>query len=175
MANILIRGARKFRNLMQSTISPFQSKVIILLYHRVFKPNLDPQLLSVTEKNFTEHLEYLSHNYNIMSLSGLITSLKEERLPKRGVVITFDDGYADNFLNAKPILDRYGAPATVFISTGRMFKARFHSKKVVVRSHGNVMVATAFLHGLAAEELCEKELDYKDPNYQVLITVRAVK
>ena len=124
MANILIRGARKFRNLMQPAISPFQSKVIILLYHRVFKPNLDPQLLCVTEKNFTEHLEYLSHNYDIMSLSGLIISLKEGKLPKRGVVITFDDGYADNFLNAKPILDRYSAPATVFVSTGNVDSAR---------------------------------------------------
>jgi hypothetical protein len=46
---------------------------------------------------------------------------------------------------------------------------------VTVTSYGNVLAATAFLQGLAAEELHPEELDYRDPDYEVLISVRAVK
>jgi peptidoglycan/xylan/chitin deacetylase (PgdA/CDA1 family) len=89
-----------------------------LLYHRVFEALSDPQLLCVTPQHFAEHLEHLRRHYRIMSLGDLARALREERLPKRAVVITFDDGYADDLLNAKPLLERYEAPATVFVITG---------------------------------------------------------
>ena len=41
-------------------------------------------------------------------------------MPKRGVVLTFDDGYADNLWNAKPLLEKYELPATVFITSGSL-------------------------------------------------------
>ncbi len=44
-----------------------------------------------------------------------------------------------------------------------------------VQTHGNVLAAIAFLHGLAADDLRRKKLDHCDPDYQVLLTVRAVK
>jgi hypothetical protein len=46
---------------------------------------------------------------------------------------------------------------------------------VKVEAHGNVLAATSFLHGLAAEELRQKELNYRDPSYELLIALRAVK
>ena len=46
---------------------------------------------------------------------------------------------------------------------------------VTLQAHGNVLAATAFLHGLVSEELRQEELDYFDPDYEVLITIRAVK
>jgi hypothetical protein len=46
---------------------------------------------------------------------------------------------------------------------------------VTVQAHGNVLAAMAFLHGLVSEELRQDELDYFDPDYEVLITIRAVK
>jgi hypothetical protein len=51
----------------------------------------------------------------------------------------------------------------------------FPADRVTVQGHGNVLVAIAFLHGLLVTELQQKELDYHDPDYEVLITVRAVK
>lgn len=60
-------------------------------------------------------------------------------------------------------------------SAQRMFLEVFPSQNLQVQAHGNVLVATAFLYGLAAEELRQEELDYPDPDYEVLITVRAVK
>jgi len=46
---------------------------------------------------------------------------------------------------------------------------------LAVEAHGNVLTATAFLYGLAAQELRRHELEYHDPDYEVLITVKAAK
>ncbi len=60
-------------------------------------------------------------------------------------------------------------------SAQRLFEKEFAEKNVEVRAYGNVLIAIAFLHGLAAEELKPEHFEYQDPDYQVLITVRAVK
>lgn len=60
-------------------------------------------------------------------------------------------------------------------SARRLFSDQFPPHNVEVEGHGNILVATAFLYGLAAEELTQEELDAYDPDYQVLVTVRAVK
>lgn len=61
------------------------------------------------------------------------------------------------------------------MSAERLFAEVFPPETISVAGHGNVLAAIAFLHGLAAEELEPEELDYKDPNYEVSITLRAVK
>lgn len=61
------------------------------------------------------------------------------------------------------------------LSARRTFDDVFRSENVTVDAYGNVLAATAFLHGIAAEELKPEELDLRDPDYEVLITVRAVK
>lgn len=61
------------------------------------------------------------------------------------------------------------------LSARRLFEEVFPPENVTVEAHGNVLTAVAFLHGLAAQELKQEELDYHDPDYEVLITVRAVK
>jgi len=61
------------------------------------------------------------------------------------------------------------------MSARRLFEEFFCAKDVIVQAHGNVFVAVAFLHGLATEELTPEELEFHDPDYQVVITVRAVK
>lgn len=61
------------------------------------------------------------------------------------------------------------------LSVRRLCETVFPPENVLVESHGNVLVAIAFLHGLAREEFRPEELDTKDPDYEVLITVRAVK
>lgn len=60
-------------------------------------------------------------------------------------------------------------------SAQRLFAAVFPEANLQIASHGNVKSAIAFLHGLAYQELRRKDLDYNDPDYQVLITIRAVK
>jgi len=60
-------------------------------------------------------------------------------------------------------------------SARRLFGDVFGDDNVTVEIWGNVFVASAFLYGLASRELSQSELDYVDADYQVLITVRAVK
>jgi len=60
-------------------------------------------------------------------------------------------------------------------SARRLFGDVFGARNITVETHGNVLTAIAFLHGLSAEELREEELTYSDPDYQVTITLRAVK
>jgi hypothetical protein len=60
-------------------------------------------------------------------------------------------------------------------STRRLFTAAFPIECVEVSAHGNVLTSVAFLHGLATQELRRHELDYVDPDYEMLITVRAIK
>ncbi len=60
-------------------------------------------------------------------------------------------------------------------SARRLFEEAFAPGQVTIATHGNVLAAVAYLHGLAAEELKSAELDVVDPDYQVSITLRAVK
>jgi SAM-dependent methyltransferase len=60
-------------------------------------------------------------------------------------------------------------------SVRRLFETDFEAANIEIRAYGNVLAAITFLHGLASEELSQKELDFVDPDYEVLITIRAVK
>jgi len=60
-------------------------------------------------------------------------------------------------------------------SARRLFEKFFPAANVEVKTHGNVLTATAFLYGLATEELQPAELDYWERNFEVIITTRAVK
>ena len=61
------------------------------------------------------------------------------------------------------------------LSARRLFGEAFGDEHVQVETYGNVLAATAFLQGLAVDELRQKELDYHDPDYELLITIRAQK
>ncbi|MEX2382396.1 MAG: polysaccharide deacetylase family protein [Opitutales bacterium] len=104
-----------FRRLASSRIRG----ATILLYHRVAQVRPDPWGLCVSPENFAEHLEVLQRTGRpILHLTDLERKLRNGPLPRGAIVITFDDGYADNLYNAQPLLARYKTPATFFIATG---------------------------------------------------------
>lgn len=73
-------------------------------------------------------------------------------------------------------LERWGCYwAFTSLSAGRLFEAVFPARRISIDAHGNVLAASAFLYGMAAEELQQSELDARDPDYQVVITVRTVR
>jgi SAM-dependent methyltransferase len=61
------------------------------------------------------------------------------------------------------------------LSARRLFERNFPRENITVRAYGNVLAAVALLHGLASEDITEEGLDYVDPDYEVVITVRSVK
>lgn len=113
-----IRGIGRIRRGARSLKGRFTRRVVILLYHRVTEFTSDPHLLCVTPEHFAEHLEMLRSQYRVTKLNRLVHTVQEGDLSRRGVVVTFDDGYADNLSNAKPLLERYDVPATVFVTAG---------------------------------------------------------
>lgn len=97
--------------------SPLQPPVI-LMYHRVAALSSDPQCLCVTPDHFEEHMAVLREMGVPTSLSSLTQGMEEGLLCERAIAVTFDDGYEDNLVNAKPILSRHDVPATVFVTSG---------------------------------------------------------
>ena len=106
------RGVRSLRNRLLNRIDP---PLIVLLYHRVAELPSDPEMLAVSPGNFRRQLEYLREHFRIVRFEEDWSGLREP-----AVAITFDDGYADNLLEALPILEALEVPATFFVSTGRL-------------------------------------------------------
>jgi peptidoglycan/xylan/chitin deacetylase (PgdA/CDA1 family) len=101
----------------------FAPRALILMYHRIAEPESDPWELSVSPRHFAAHLEILKKYTRPMSLRDLVAGLQNGKVPRRAVVVTFDDGYADNLYEAKPLLERHNIPATVFLPTGHIGKS----------------------------------------------------
>ncbi|MFZ5632823.1 MAG: polysaccharide deacetylase family protein [Bacillota bacterium] len=93
----------------------------ILMYHKV---NPDPRTggygLRVTPRAFEKQMAYLSRSgYVSISLTDLADHFEKNKpLPSKPVIITFDDGYLDNYTYAYPILKKYGMTATIFVVAG---------------------------------------------------------
>ena len=96
-----------------------KSQVIILVYHRIGpitdKWSVNPVL---HHKLFEEQINYFSKNFEIVSLNNLSEMITNGKISEKAAVITFDDGYKDNYEVAFPILKKYNAPATIFLATG---------------------------------------------------------
>lgn len=107
--------------MLQSLFSRVKQKYaprsLVLMYHRIINYDTDPWDLAVSPENFEEQLQVLK-DYNVVPLSTLESLItKKKDIPKKTVTITFDDGYIDNYINAKPLLEIYQMPAVFFIAT----------------------------------------------------------
>ena len=89
---------------------------VILQYHHV--SDTSPKSTSITPEQFAIHLNYLQeHNFNVVPLSQLIDSIKNQQpLENKTVAITFDDAYIDILTNAKPLLNQHNYPYTIYVN-----------------------------------------------------------
>jgi peptidoglycan/xylan/chitin deacetylase (PgdA/CDA1 family) len=99
---------------------PQQSRgqAVILMYHSISSGRPDPWRLCVDPDRFAEQLRMLRDRFRVVSLPEVRAALAAGEGLSRSVAVTFDDGYRDNLLVAKPILEEHGLPATVFVTTG---------------------------------------------------------
>jgi peptidoglycan/xylan/chitin deacetylase (PgdA/CDA1 family) len=114
---VKIRGIGRLRRVVRGVRNLFVPRAIILLYHRVTEVASDPQLLCVSPAHFAQHLAIVRKYGNPTRLSLLDEALRRGHDGRSAIVVTFDDGYADNLCNAKPLLRRHEMPATVFMTT----------------------------------------------------------
>jgi peptidoglycan/xylan/chitin deacetylase (PgdA/CDA1 family) len=92
---------------------------VILMYHRVASPGLDPWDLSVSPAHFDDQLAVLrASGRPVVRLEELVRGLEDGMDVTGSVVVSFDDGYADNVEHALPALERHEIPATFFVTTG---------------------------------------------------------
>lgn len=94
------------------------AKIVVLMYHRVAVTETDPWGLCISPENFEQHLQVLRSEFNLISTEELLQQVSVKKIIQNAVCITFDDGYADNFINAKRLLQKYNCPATFFVTTG---------------------------------------------------------
>lgn len=97
--------------------------VPILMYHSINqKVNPGMRLLIVSPKAFERQMRFLKeHKYNAIPLEEMVSLVKnKKKIPPRTLIITFDDGYKDNYSYAFRTLKKYKIPATIFIITGEV-------------------------------------------------------
>ena len=106
-------------------------KLSILIFHRVF-PSPDPIFPGEPEARwFDRMLRNVGHWFNVLPLDEAVAMLGAGCLPERSMAITFDDGYADNYSVALPILKRHRMSATFFIATSFLDGGRMWNDTVV--------------------------------------------
>lgn len=124
----LISNAEKVLALYKEEILNHNIKVLeeplpILLYHRVVKDSIKDSVVGiyVTEKVFEEQLHHLQkNNFKTITFIDVSRALKGDKtLSGKNIILTFDDGYEDNYISAFPLLKKYTSTAVIFLVTGQ--------------------------------------------------------
>ncbi len=100
----------------------------VLCYHRIMDtpPDFpfDSDLVSASLNQFEQQLSYVSKKYEVINFRILHHYIKQGDFPPKALIITFDDGYEDNYLNAYPLLKKFDLTATMFVTAGFINKNR---------------------------------------------------
>jgi peptidoglycan/xylan/chitin deacetylase (PgdA/CDA1 family) len=110
-------GIRVSRTLRQWR-SRLRPGVAILGYHRVSDARPDSLGLSVSPAHFRGQLAAIARLAQPLRLADVARSLASGHVPPRGLVLTFDDGYADNLHTVLPLLEEHRVPATIYVTSG---------------------------------------------------------
>lgn len=105
------------------------STLRVWMYHKITEN--EPDFLSVKRVDFAKQIEFIAKNYDPIKLSQLLKHLSSgEQLPDKAALITFDDGYLNNFDLAYPILKKMNIPFTVFLVGNYIGQTTSHDGKV---------------------------------------------
>ncbi len=98
-------------------VTELRSKAVVVAFHRIDDQVADDPI-GCTPQRFERFCRFFGRHFQVVPLSQLLADAAAGRDVGGRLAITFDDGYANNFETAAPILCRYGLPATFFVATG---------------------------------------------------------
>ena len=126
-----VRGGWPTRPLLRLLSPGGRRGLSIMIYHRVLAAP-DPLFPGeIDRESFAIQLGLLKSSFNVLALDEAVRLMRAGRLPPRAACVTFDDGYADNAVEALPILQRYGLTATFFVATGFLDGGRMWNDTVI--------------------------------------------
>ncbi len=132
------------------------SELYISMYHytRDLKHSRYTEIKGLDVNLFREQIAFMKSNFNIVTMEQALEAIStKEKLPEKALLLTFDDGYADNYTVAMPVLEEYGVQGSFFIP-GKTFTT--HQLLDVNKIH--YVLASANIYNLV-EDL-KKEMDY---------------
>lgn len=132
------------------------SELYISMYHytRDLKHSRYPEIKGLDVHLFREQIAFMKSNFNIVTMEQVLEAIStKEKLPEKALLLTFDDGYADNYTVAMPVLEEYGVQGSFFIP-GKTFTT--HQLLDVNKIH--YVLASANIYNLV--EVLKREMDY---------------
>lgn len=132
MINVLIRKAwglfyfyGGIFHLVRFINNVTNKRLTIVTYHRITDKDISQIELSLpylftSQEIFEKHLQFYKEWYNVTTFEDLHNYVGRRNVPWNSLIITFDDGYADNYHNAYPTLKKMNLPATFFIPVGKI-------------------------------------------------------
>ena len=147
-------------------IAPEEVRIPILMYHSICADYPDNSLM-VAPELFNEQMAWLNDNgFTTMSLEEVYEAFETGKVPVKPVAITFDDGYADNYTEAYPILKEYGMKATFFIITNNTDKDGYYMSTDMLKEmkeHGmEIENHTAYHLELGGASLADQKMTIED-------------
>ena len=147
-------------------IAPEEVRIPILMYHSICADYPDNSLM-VAPELFNEQMAWLNDNgFTTMSLEEVYEAFETGKVPVKPVAITFDDGYADNYTEAYPILKEYGMKATFFIITNNTDKDGYYMStdmlKEMKENGMEIENHTAYHFELGGASLADQKMTIED-------------
>jgi peptidoglycan/xylan/chitin deacetylase (PgdA/CDA1 family) len=135
---------------------------IILMYHAFGSPSEPASRFVLPARRFARQMAWLKRRrYTVLSLGQFLRYRREHQLPPaRSVVITFDDGYADNQTLAYPILRRFGFPATIFVVSGAMGTTNLWDRDAELAGRSAELVGRPLMSWQSIRELLDQGVEF---------------
>jgi methionyl-tRNA formyltransferase/peptidoglycan/xylan/chitin deacetylase (PgdA/CDA1 family) len=91
---------------------------VVILFHHLITDR--PKLMGLPTAQFAAHIRFLKKHYRIVSLAEAIAQLQKGEVTHPTVALTFDDGYAENFLCLRAVVERERVPISLFVCTQKI-------------------------------------------------------
>ena len=104
-----------------------RNEAVVVAFHRVRDDADVSDPLTVDTRTFESYCGFFKRFFNVVPLPSLVTLLENGRAPHRALAITFDDGYRDNYVNLRAVVEETGVPVTLFVSSDHISRGTaFH-------------------------------------------------